>query len=67
MDEFESIAELDRYLRAAGFFGGGAEGLVADVYLGYGLGEPLRREPWRAPPEPCPLPLLAAQIRPCVE
>ena len=43
------------------------EGFVADVYLGYGLGEPLRREPWRAPPEPCPLPLLAAQIRPCVE
>ena len=23
-------------------------------------GEPLRREPWPAPPEPCPLPLLAA-------
>jgi len=43
------------------------EGLVADVYLGYGLGEPLRREPWPAPPEPCPLPLLAAQVRPCVE
>jgi para-aminobenzoate synthetase component I len=40
------------------------EGLVADVYLGYGLGEPLRREPWPAPPEPCRLPLLAAQIRP---
>ena len=39
------------------------EGLVADVYLGYGLGEPLRREPSPAPPEPCPLPLLAAQIR----
>jgi para-aminobenzoate synthetase component 1 len=43
------------------------EGLVADVYLGYGLGEPLRRAPWPAPPEPCPLPLLAAQIRPCGE
>ena len=40
------------------------EGLVADVYLGYGLGEPLRREPCPAPPEPCPLPLLAAQVRP---
>jgi para-aminobenzoate synthetase component 1 len=40
------------------------EGFVADVYLGYGLGEPLRREPWPAPPEPCPLPLLAAQVRP---
>jgi para-aminobenzoate synthetase component 1 len=43
------------------------EGLVADVYLGYGLGEPLRREQWPAPPEPCPLPLLAAQVRPCVD
>jgi para-aminobenzoate synthetase component 1 len=40
------------------------EGLVADVYLGYGLGGPLRREPWPSPPEPCPLPLLAAQVRP---
>ena len=39
------------------------EGLVADVYLGYGLGDTLRREPWPAPPEPCPLPLLAAQVR----
>jgi para-aminobenzoate synthetase component I len=39
------------------------EGFVADVYLGYGLGEPLRREPWPPPPEPCPLPLLAAQVR----
>jgi para-aminobenzoate synthetase component 1 len=43
------------------------EGLVADVYLGYGLGAPLRRARWPAPPEPCPLPLLAAQVRPCVE
>src|SRR5882757_502629 len=40
------------------------DGLVADVYLGYGLGEPLRRERWPAPPEPCSLPLLAAQVRP---
>ncbi|MFL5964708.1 MAG: anthranilate synthase component I family protein [Gaiellaceae bacterium] len=43
------------------------EGLVADVYLGYGLGEPLRRAPWPSPPEPCPLPLLAARVRPCDE
>ncbi len=43
------------------------EGVVADVYLGYGLGEPLRREGWPSPPEPCPLPLLAAKIRPSVE
>jgi para-aminobenzoate synthetase component I len=40
------------------------EGLVADVYLGYSLGEPLRRASWPSPPEACPLPLLAAQVRP---
>jgi para-aminobenzoate synthetase component I len=39
------------------------EGLVADVYLGYGLAETLRREPWPAPPEPCRLPLVAARVR----
>ena len=43
------------------------EGLVADVYLGYGLGAALRRESQPAPPERCRLPLLAAQIRPRVE
>ena len=39
-------------------------GLVADVYLGYGLAETLRREPWPSPSEPCPLPVAAARIRP---
>jgi para-aminobenzoate synthetase component 1 len=39
------------------------DGRVADVYLGYGLSTTLRREPWPSPPEPCPLPLLAAQVR----
>jgi para-aminobenzoate synthetase component 1 len=43
------------------------EGLVADVYLGYGLSEPLRRRRWPSPPEPCPLPLLAARVRASVE
>ncbi|MFL5953031.1 MAG: anthranilate synthase component I family protein [Gaiellaceae bacterium] len=36
---------------------------VADVYLGYGLSAPLRREPWPSPAEPCRLPLLAARVR----
>jgi para-aminobenzoate synthetase component 1 len=40
------------------------EGLVADVFLGYGLADALRREPWPSPPEPCRLPLLAARVRP---
>ena len=39
------------------------EGLAADVYLGYRLAETLRREPWPAPAEPCPLPVAAARIR----
>ena len=38
-------------------------GLVADVYLGYGLSETMRRDSAPAPPEPCPLPLLAARTR----
>ena len=36
---------------------------VAEVYLGYGLADTLRREPWPSPPEPCRLPVLAARIR----
>jgi len=38
-------------------------GLVADVYLGYGLSEALRRESSPAPHEPCAFPLLACRIR----
>jgi para-aminobenzoate synthetase component 1 len=37
------------------------DGESADVYLGYGLSAPLRRRAEPAPPEPCPLPLLAAR------
>jgi para-aminobenzoate synthetase component 1 len=40
------------------------DGLVADVFLAYGLSEPLRRTGAAPPPEPCPaLPLLAAHVR----
>jgi para-aminobenzoate synthetase component I len=42
----------------------GRDGLVADLYLGYGLSETLRRSTAPAPPEPCPLPLAACRIRP---
>src|SRR5579862_1413941 len=38
-------------------------GLVADLYLGYGLSQSLRREAAPPPPEPCPLPLAACRIR----
>jgi para-aminobenzoate synthetase component I len=39
-------------------------GLVADVFLGYALAQILRREPQPPPHEPCPLPVLACEIRP---
>src|SRR5581483_6906093 len=39
-------------------------GVVADLYLGYGLSQSLRRSPAPPPPEPCLLPLLACRIRP---
>jgi para-aminobenzoate synthetase component I len=38
-------------------------GTVADLYLGYGLSEPLRRDTAPPPPEPCALPLLACSVR----
>jgi para-aminobenzoate synthetase component 1 len=57
-----AFRELERYLEDERF----AErvGVVADLYLGYGLSAALRREATAAPPEPCPLPLLACRIRP---
>jgi para-aminobenzoate synthetase component 1 len=54
---------IEAYLRERGFFSPGGEDLVADLYLGYGLSEPLRRERRPAPPEPCPLPLAAVCVR----
>ena len=62
-----AFAALEDHLRAAGFFGGGAEDVVADLYLGYGLSSTLRRGPHPGPPEPCPLPLAACRVRPDVE
>jgi para-aminobenzoate synthetase component I len=58
-----SIAEVERELRAEGFFDGGAAGLVADLYLGYGLARGLRRTSTPDPPEPCPLPLAGVGVR----
>ncbi len=57
-----ALEALERYLAAEL-----REGLAADVYLGYGLAERLRREPWPSPAEPCPLPVAAARVRPAGE
>ncbi|MDX6398336.1 MAG: para-aminobenzoate synthetase component, partial [Gaiellaceae bacterium] len=54
---------IEAYLRAQGFFAPGGEDRVADLYLGYGLSEPLRRKQRPAPPEPCRLPLAAVRVR----
>jgi para-aminobenzoate synthetase component 1 len=68
------IWELDRaferieaHLREAGFLGGGARDVCADLFLGYGLSRAIRRAPWPDPPEPCPLPLAACRVRPARE
>jgi para-aminobenzoate synthetase component 1 len=58
-----AFAAVEDHLRDAGFFAGGARGLVADLYLGYGLADTIRRTATPPPPEPCPLPLAACRIR----
>ena len=51
--------------RRAGSSRAGGEDLVADVYLGYGLSQSIRRDASTPPPEPCPaLPLAACRVRP---
>ena len=58
-----AFERIEAYLREHGFFAPGGEELEADVYLGYGLSEPLRRSGLPSPPEPCPLPLAAVRVR----
>jgi para-aminobenzoate synthetase component 1 len=61
--ELRSLGEVEDALRDEGFFVGGADGLVADVYLGYGLSSSIRRGTDAGPPEPCRLPRAAVNIR----
>ncbi len=61
-----AFRRIEDHLRAAGFFeadGSAASGLVAEVYLGYGLSEPQRRSGRTPLPEPATLPLAACHIR----
>jgi para-aminobenzoate synthetase component 1 len=61
-----AFGRLEEWLREQGFFRPGGEQLAADLYLGYGLSEALRRNASSPPPEPCPLPLAACRVRACV-
>ncbi len=53
---------LEEYLADERFWS--RAGVVADLYVGYGLSQAIRRTAPPAPPEPCPLPLLACRVRP---
>jgi para-aminobenzoate synthetase component 1 len=58
----DAFARIEEWLAERGLLGGQEE-LVADLYLGYGLSEAIRRTTAPTPPEPCPsLPLAACRI-----
>jgi para-aminobenzoate synthetase component 1 len=58
-----AFGRIERWLGERGFFVPGGETLVADVYLGYGLSQEIRRGTTPAPPEPCSaLPLAACRV-----
>jgi len=55
---------IEGWLREQGFFVPGGEELVADLFIGYGLSQTIRRGSSLPPPEPCPaLPLAACTVR----
>ncbi|CAN5837547.1 hypothetical protein BH23CHL8_BH23CHL8_15670 [soil metagenome] len=61
-----ALERIETELRGAGFFD--ADGIAAgdrcaDVYLGFGLADGLRRGGRAAPPEPAALPLAACRVR----
>jgi para-aminobenzoate synthetase component I len=59
-----AFERLEDWLASRGFFSDDADGLIADVYLGYGLSDTIRRHRAARPPEPCPhLPLAACRLR----
>ena len=59
-----AFARIEEWLARHGFFGPDSGDLVADVYLGYGLSQAIRRDASPPPSEPCPaLPLAACTLR----
>ena len=62
-DHRDAFERIETWLRGCGFFAPGGEELVADLYLGYGLSQAIRRGSGPAPPEPCSaLPLAACRM-----
>ncbi len=58
----DAFVRIEEWLAGRGFFMGREE-LVADLYLGYGLSQAIRRSAAPLPPEPCPsLPLAACRL-----
>ena len=58
-----AFARIEEWLRERGFFGPGGEDLVADLFIGYGLSESIRRGSSPSPREPCrTLPLAACRM-----
>jgi hypothetical protein len=63
-DHDAAFERIEAWLSSRGFFAEGADDLVADLYLGYGLSQSIRRETSSPPLEPClELPLAACCIR----
>ena len=64
-DAVGAFERIEEWLADRGFFSHDHEERVADVYLGYGLSQSIRRDASTPPPEPCPAPPLAAcRVRP---
>jgi hypothetical protein len=64
----DPLGRIERFLAEHGF--GGADppaGMLADLYLGYGLAACIAGVHEPQPPEPCPLPLAACRVRPADE
>lgn len=62
-----AFQRIEEWLRRRGFFEPGGDGLVADLFLGYGLSQTIRRQATPPPSEPCALPLAACMVRPRAE
>jgi para-aminobenzoate synthetase component I len=58
-----AFEHIESWLSDRGFFRAGGEHLVADLFLGYGLSQSLRRDAAPPPPEPCHLPVAACSVR----